>query len=49
MYLRPFGNLHKILTPPKYPTKPQEDNVDQGMFEIRALAAGIGNRLQFLH
>src|SRR4029453_5934420 len=49
MYLRPFGNLHKILTPPKHPTKPQEDNFDQWMFEIRPLAGGPGNRLQFLH
>src|SRR5262249_19863517 len=45
----PFRDLHKIFTPPKHPTKPYDDNVDQRVFEILVLAARVGNRLQSLH
>src|SRR5215813_13714274 len=47
--LRPCRDLHKIFTAPKHPTKAHDDKVDQRVFEIRALAAGIDNRLQPLH
>src|SRR5215813_2354210 len=46
---RPFGDLDKIVTPREHPTEAQDDNVDQRVFEILALAAGIANRLQPLH
>src|SRR6476620_10090008 len=49
MPFRPLGDLDKILTAPQHPTKAHDDNVDQRVFEIRTLAAGVGNRLQLLH
>src|SRR5262245_17306726 len=49
MHFRPFGNLHKILTAREHPTETQDDNVDQRVFEILALATRVGNRLQPLY
>src|ERR1700704_4269037 len=49
MHFGPFGDLHKILTAAEHPTKPQDNKVDQRVFEILALAAGVSNRLQPFH
>src|SRR5919106_5920487 len=49
MEFRPFLHLHKILTARQHPTEPQDDNVDQRVFEILPLAAGVGNCLQPFH
>jgi hypothetical protein len=49
MHFGPFHDLHKIITAREHPAKAQDDNVDQPVFEILALAAGIDTLLHPLH